>query len=342
MPTARRWRCCRARPRPRSRCSRPPPPTASPAWPRLAADPLFAPLAGDAAAGGAPRRGPAAGAGPGQGRPGAGRCRQHRLEPRDRAAGAALRLPGQDRRPGAAAEARAAPPRTSWPSSGAAAAPPATTAISTTTATAATRGSIPRRIRSSAFVTYAEAARAAELDYGLNEQLALRPPDLRQLLDRDHRRRALAQPAALRDDPGRRHRAAPALAERRGEPALRLSGAQGLRPEERRPLPGQHPLHPGLARLLGLGQAVPRGHGADPRRLPPRHQGAAGRRGPDGADRADGLPPLAAERALARGLLQRRRAPGGLRGLRDQPRPHGQPRQLDQARRHPAAGRASG
>ena len=30
--------------------------------------------------------------------------------------------------------------------------------------------------------------------------------------------------------------------------------------------------------------------------------------------------------------------PGGLRGLRDQPRAHGQPRQLDQGRRHPAAG----
>ena len=67
------------------------------------------------------------------------------------------------------------------------------------------------------------AARAADLDYGLNESLALRPPDLRQLLDRDHRRGALAQPAALRDDASRRHRAAPALAERRGEPALRLS-----------------------------------------------------------------------------------------------------------------------
>ena len=105
----------------------------------------------------------------------------------------------------------------------------------------------------------------------------LRPPDLRQFLHRHHRRRALAQPAALRDDPGRRHRPAAALAERRDKPALRLSLAQGLRRQDRRPLPGQHPLSPGLARLLGLRQALPRRHRADPRRLPPRHQGAAGR-----------------------------------------------------------------
>ena len=54
--------------------------------------------------------------------------------------------------------------------------------------------------------------------------------------------------------------------------------AQGLRRQDRRPLPGQHPLSPGLARLLGLRQALPRRHRADPRRLPPRHQGAAGGR----------------------------------------------------------------
>ena len=236
------------------RCSR-----RSPATPRLAA------LA---------RRGPAAGAGPGQGRPGAGRCRQHRLEPRERAAGAALQLPRQDRRPGAAARrgqrrrehpgrALAPRPRRRQPRRSLRQPRPRPLAARPGGASAAQPSS-----------TYAEAARAAELDYGLNEQPAVRPSDLRQLLDRDHRRRALAQPAALRDDPGRRHRAAPALAERRDEPALRLSGAQGLRPEERRPLPGQHPLYPGLARLLGLRQAVPRRHRADPRRLPPRHQGS--------------------------------------------------------------------
>ena len=74
----------------------------------------------------------------------------------------------------------------------------------------------------------------------------------------------------------------------------------------------------------GSDQPLPRRGGADPRRLPPRHQGDGSRSEHlAGADGADGVPPLAAERALARGLLQRRRPSGRLRGLRDQPRPHG-------------------
>ena len=62
----------------------------------------------------------------------------------------------------------------------------------------------------------------------------------------------------------------------------------------------------------------------------------------DRAAGADGVPPQPADRALARGLLQRRRASGGLRGPHHQPRPHGQPRQLDRDGRHPAAGARSG
>ena len=82
-----------------------------------------------------------------------------------------------------------------------------------------------------------------------------------------------------------------------------------------RPLPRQHPLRPRHPRLLGLGPAVPRRGGDDPRRLPPRHQGAARAGEPHRAHGADGLPPLAAERPLPRRLLQRRRASGRLRAL---------------------------
>ena len=93
---------------------------------------------------------------------------------------------------------------------------------------------------------------------------------------------------------------------------------------------------------LRLGQALPRRRGDDPRRLPARHQGEADRDRPRRADGADGVPPQPAERHLPRRLLQRHRQPVGLRRLQHQPRPHGQPRQLDPRRRHSAAGADQG
>ena len=132
--------------------------TASPTSPGLAADPLFAPLAADAAArrASSPPRPPPVPALPVTGglAPGRGdgntawNPATERLEPR-------FAFAGRARRPGAAARPKAPPPATSCASSGHAAAPPATTAISTTTATAATPASTrpthpqlsPRRLR---------------------------------------------------------------------------------------------------------------------------------------------------------------------------------------------------
>ena len=129
-----------------------------------------------------------------------------------------------------------------------------------------------------AHVAYRPEARAAELDYGLQDKLLFDRPTLGNsstavtggVLWRSLPRLAMTA--------GRRHRPAPPLAERRSERTLRLPGPQGLDARPRRPLPGEHPLHPRQPRLLGLGPAVPRGAGADLRRLPPRHQGAARRR----------------------------------------------------------------
>ena len=58
----------------------------------------------------------------------------------------------------------------------------------------------------------------------------LRPPDLRQLLDRADRRPALARAAARRADPRRRRRPLAALGGLHGEPDLRLSEPPDLRP----------------------------------------------------------------------------------------------------------------
>ena len=109
-------------------------------------------------------------------------------------------------------------------------------------------------------------------------QAPLRPPDPRQLLDRGDRRRPLAQPPPPRDD---RKATAPAPSASgrtpRPTPSTSTPPTRTGRPSGR-PLPGEHPLHPRQPRLLGLGPALPRGLGADLRRLPPRHQGAARRR----------------------------------------------------------------
>ena len=166
----------------------------------------------------------------------------------------------------------------------------------------------------------------------------VRPDDLRQLLDRADLRAALAQLAALRADPARRHRPLAAVRGLGREPDLRLPEPQGLHARTRRSVSGQHPLPDRLPGLLGLRPAVPRGGGDDPRRLPPRHQGEGDRGGADRPPRAVRVPPQPAQRALARGLLQRARAPVGVLGLRDRARAHGQPRQLDHARDHPADG----
>ena len=326
MPTARRWRCSQGETETAlDAASRPPPRTASPASPGLAADPLFAPLAGDAAAGGARRRRarppvPApvrGGLAPVDAGNTAWNPATERLEPR-------FAFPAEPDGPGAAAgrgqrrrehpgRALAPRPRRRQPRRPLRQPRPRPLA--------ARSG---RRIRSSAFVAYAEAARAADLDYGLNERLLFDQPTI------GNSSTAITGGALWRSLP--RY----AMTQADGTGPLRLwqnAAANQLYVypahkdygrEERRPLPGQHPLHPGLARLLGLRQAASSSALAlILRRLPARHQATAGRRGPAGADRADGLPPLAAERALARGLPQRRRASGGLRGLRDQPRPHG-------------------
>ena len=309
---------------------------------QLAADPLFAPLAGDAAAGGAPRRGPAAGAGPGQAaawrrsmpatpagtpRPsGSSRASASRTRP----------TPGCCRRgEGSAAENILAE---LWRHGRA----------------AGNHGDLydnrdrghsrldPAAHPQLSFVTYSEAARAADLDYGLNEHLMFDHPTF------GNSSTAITGGALWRSLP----RYAMTQADGTGPLRLWQNAATNqlyVYPAHKDYGPKNGDLFPANTPYIlvsrgssGSDKPFLDAHRADPRRLPPRHQGTAGRRGPDGADGADGLPPLAAERALARGLFQRRRASGGLRGIRDQPRPHGQPRQLDQGRRHPAAGRAPG
>ena len=218
------------------------------------------------AARGAPRRGARRpGPGPGRGRHRAGRRRQHRLEPRDRAARAALRLPAEARRPRAAARAsgrrRADILAELWRHGRA----------------AGNRGDLydnrdrghsparPRRAsRSSPSSPMPPPPAPPTSTTGSTTSLALRPPDLRQLLDRDHRRRALAQPAALRDDPGRRHRPAPALAERRERTSsTSIPRTRTTTPKNGDLFPANTPYLLVSPRLLGLGQALPRGAGAD-------------------------------------------------------------------------------
>ena len=311
----------------------------------IAADPVFAPLAADPVLGAAPRRPrrqPPCPAAPGRARgdrrrPRPGRRRQHRLEPGERAPRGRLRPAAGQARAGAARPAEDRRPRH----------PPR--ALEARPRRRQRRRPLrqprPRPLGAEARgLPPARPRRLFPRGAGGRDRLrppgqaALRPPDARQLLDGGDRRPPLAEPPPPRDDPRRRHRPAPPLAERRSQRPLRLSGPQGLDPRPRRPLPGQHPLSSRQPRLLGLGRALPRGRRPDLRELPPRHQGAARRRGAAGADDPDGLPPQPAPGHLARELLQRRRPSGRLRRLHDQPRPHGQPRQRDQGRRHPARG----
>ena len=129
-----------------------------------------------------------------------------------------------------------------------------------------------------AHVAYSPEAQAAELDYGLQDKLLFDRPTLGN--------------SSTAVTGGVLWRSLPRLAMTQGDGTgpLRLwqnAEANALyvypahkdwTPEKRRPLPGEHPLHPRQPRLLGLGPALPRGLGADLRRLPPRHQGAARRR----------------------------------------------------------------
>ena len=82
------------------------------------------------------------------------------------------------------------------------------------------RASTRRRIPQLAFVAYAPAARAADLDYGLNDRLLFDRPTFGNSSTAVTGGPALAQPAAAGADPRRRHRPAPALAERRARNQL--------------------------------------------------------------------------------------------------------------------------
>ena len=187
-------------------------------------------------------------------------------------------------------------------------------------------------IRSSRFVAYAPAARAADLDYGLNDRLLFGRPTFGNSSTAITARPALAQPAAAGADPRRRHRAAPALAERQPRTSSTstprtgtsaTSAATSSRPtpptswSAAAPRARTQPFLEAVALILAAFRPDTKARLVEENLVVPTVQ-MVFRRSP-------------AERALARGLLQRRRAPGRLRRLRDQRRPHGQPRQLDRS-----------
>ena len=204
--------------------------------------------------------------------------RQHRLEPGRGAARAALRLPRAPDGPVLPRRGRRPPPTTCRR---ALAARPRRRQPRRPLRQPRPRplqARARRRSRSSPTSSTA-AARAADLDYGLADRLLFPAPTLGNsstAITAGALWRSLPRAAMTRPD---------------GTGPLRLwqnaaanqltvyPGAPRLRRGARRPLPGQHPLPPRLARLLGLRPAVPRGGGADPRRLPPRHQGAAAEAG---------------------------------------------------------------
>ena len=256
----------------------------------VAADPVFAPLAADpglaprlaalAATPPAPPPAPVARRrSPRPRRPRARRRRQHRLEPGDRAArGRASPCPP-------ASPAPCCPPgpktgaldilREHW-KRGRAAGNAGDLYDNRDRGHSALK---PEAFPQLAHVAYPPAARAAELDYGLAGQARSstarpsatpRPRSPAASLWRSLPRLAMTQA----DGTGPLRLWQNAEAQR----PLRLPRPQGLDARARRPLPGEHPLHPRQPRLLGLGPALPRGGGADLRRLPPRHQGAARRR----------------------------------------------------------------
>ena len=100
------------------------------------------------------------------------------------------------------------------------------------------------------------AARAADLDYGLNDRLLFDRPTFGNsstaitggALWRSLPRLAMTRPDGTGPFRLWQNAAANHLYV---YPAHKDYDRRG-----RRPLPGQHPLHPGLARLLGLGQAA--------------------------------------------------------------------------------------
>ena len=110
-----------------------------------------------------------------------------------------------------------------------------------------------------AHVAYSPEARAAELDYGLQDKLLFDRPTFGN--------------SSTAVTGGVLWRSLPRLAMTQGDGTgpLRLwqnAEANALyvypahkdwTPEQRRPLPGEHPLHPRQPRLLGLGPALPRG-----------------------------------------------------------------------------------
>ena len=209
----------------------------------------------------------------------------------------------------------------------AAAAPPATTATSTTTATAATRRSTPAAHPQLAHVVYGPAARAADLDYGLADRLLFDGPTLGNSSTAITAGAALALAAARGADRARRHRPAPALAERGANQLYVYPAHRDWTPERGDLFPANTPYllvsrgssgsdRPFLealalilaafrpdtkARLVEEGLVVPTVQMVFRRSLQLGH--------------------------LARGLPRRRRPPGGLRRHRDQRRPHGEPRQ---------------
>ena len=175
-PTAPCSPCSPATPRRRAPACCAPAETGFPDLAACLADPLFAPLAADPELGAAlaapspapaprPGRRPVAdGIALVSGANTAWNPAAERLEPR-------FALPDDARRARCCRPPPRSPPGTSCASTPGAGAPPATTAISTTTATAGIPASTRRRIPQVTAVRYSEAARAADVDYGLNDSL---------------------------------------------------------------------------------------------------------------------------------------------------------------------------
>ena len=192
-----------------------------------------------------------AGAGPrpGDRRPRPGLGRQHRLEP-GRASGWSRASPSP-RSPTARCcrRRRRPPPRHPARALEAAAAPPATSAISTTTATAAIRRSKPAAFPQLAHVAYS--AGRPRRRPRLRPQRPARSSTARPSATPRPRSPAARSGAACRASAmtqRRRHRPAPALAERRSATSsTSIPAHKDYDARARRPLPGQHPLSPRLA-----------------------------------------------------------------------------------------------
>ena len=276
MPTARRWRCCRARPRPRSTLIEAAAAHGFTGFARLAADPLFAPLAGDAAAGGAPRR---------RARPPVPAPVRGGLAPVD--AGNTGWNPASER-----LEPRfgfpAKPDARVLPRGEGSAAENILAELWRHGRAAGNHGDLydnrdrghsrldPAAHPQLSFVDLCRGRPRRRPRLRAQRAPAVRSSDLRQLLDRDHRRRALAQPAALRDDPG------PTAPGRSGSGRTpRKTSSTSIRrtsdyaDEDGDLFPANTPYILVSRGSSGSDKPLPRRARADPRRLPARHQATA-------------------------------------------------------------------